>query len=88
MAGWTESSGAAGAHKEALLLTVETLDAGEPTAWVATVKIALRDFFDDRSEVNAIFLETALVLGQENIERMEEHAVEDGALGMSGTVES
>jgi hypothetical protein len=43
-------------------------------------------FFDDRPEVAVLLLETALILRQESVEIVKENAVEDGALGMPGTI--
>jgi len=88
MARGTEAAGAAGEHQESLLATVGTTDAGKPTARVAAVEVALDDFFDDRPEEAILLLEAALILRQESVEIVEEHAVEDGALGMSGAVDS
>jgi len=43
---------------------------------------------DDGTEEPVLLLEAALILGEEPVEVMEEHPVEHGAFGMSGTVNS
>jgi len=88
MARRTKSPGAAGKHQKPLLPTVGTADAGKPAARVAAVQIALYDFLDDRPEEAVLLLETALVFGEELVEMMKKHPVEDGAFRMSGTVDS
>jgi hypothetical protein len=88
MARGAEAAGTAGEHQEMFRMAVGTADAGKPAARVAAVEVALDDFFDDGPEEAVLLLETALILGQETIKVMKEHLVEDGALRMSGTVDS
>lgn len=72
----------------AVNITVGTADAGKPTARVPSIQVTLDDLLDNRPKEAVFFLETALILHQEALEVMEEHTVEDGALGMSGTIDS
>ena len=69
-------------------MAVRTADAGKPALWVAAVEITLDDFFDDRPEIAVLFLEAALILGQELVKIMEHHPVEHGTFRMSGTIDS
>ena len=55
---------------------------------VTAVQTALHDFLDDRPEEAILLLEAALIFSQEPVEVMEQHPVEDGALGMSRTITS
>jgi hypothetical protein len=50
-----KTTGAAGEHKKPFLATVGTPDPGKAASRIATVQIALHDFFDDRPE-EAVFL--------------------------------
>jgi hypothetical protein len=83
-----ESPASAREHNKPLLTTVRTPDPGEPAARVAAVKVALDDFLDDRPEKTIFLLEAALILGQEPVEVMKKHPVEDGPLGMTRAVDS
>jgi hypothetical protein len=69
-------------------MAVGTADAGEPAARIAAVEVALDDLLNDGPEEAVLSLKAALVLHQEPVEVMEEHGVEDGALGMTGTIGS
>jgi hypothetical protein len=66
-----EAAGAAGEHQEVFRMAVRTADAGEPTAGVVSVEVALYDFFDDRAEETVLLLEAILILSQEPVEVME-----------------
>jgi hypothetical protein len=61
---------------------------GEAAARVAAIEVALDHLLDDRPEIPVLLLEPALVLGQELVEMMKEHPVEDRAFGMSGPIDS
>jgi len=69
-------------------MAVRTADAGKPATRMAAVEVALDDLLDDGPEEAVLLLEAALIFCQEPVEVMEEHAVEDGALGMTGTIGS
>ena len=69
-------------------LGIGTMDAGKPDVGATTVEITLDNLFDDRPKEAVIFHETAIIFHQEALEAMEEHAVEDGALGMIGMIGS
>lgn len=86
MARGAESTAAAGKHNDPLLATVWTADAGKPAARVAAVQIALDDFFDDGPEGAVLLLEARRILGQEAVEVMKDHPVEDGPLGITGAI--
>jgi len=86
VAGRTKSSGAAGEHQEAFLPTVGTADAGKSATGVTAVEIALDDLLDDGPKEAVLLLKAALVLDEESVEIVKENAVEDGALGMPGTI--
>ncbi len=58
MARRTEPAGPAGEHQEEFGSAVGTADAGESTAGVAAVQVALDDFFDDRTQEPVLPLET------------------------------
>jgi hypothetical protein len=88
MAGWTESSGATGKIEEAFLATGWTADAGKPAFRVAAVKVALDYLLDDRTEVAIFSLKPILIIHHEPVEIMEKHAVEDGALRVTWTINS
>jgi hypothetical protein len=88
MTGGAESPGAAGKHEKSLLATVRTADAGKAAARIAAVEVALDDLLDDRTEEAVLLLETSLILGQEPVEMMEQHPIEDGPLRMSRTIDS
>jgi len=77
-----ESPGLAGEHDQPLFGAVRTPDAGESAARVAAVQIPLDDLLDDRPEIPLLPLEPALIFGQEPVEMMEQHPVEDRALRM------
>src|SRR3972149_3167793 len=62
MTRWADPPGAARKHGEPLLGAVRTLDAGEPAAGIAAVKILLDHFLDDRPEKTILPLETTLIL--------------------------
>jgi hypothetical protein len=67
---------------------IRAADPGEARAGVAAVEVALDDFSDDRPEISVFPLEAPLVLDEEEVEVMEKHPVQDGALRMSRTVDS
>jgi hypothetical protein len=69
-------------------MAVRTADAGEPTAGVAAVEVALHDFFDDRAEETVLLLEAILILSQEPDEVMEQNPLEDRPLGITRTIHS
>ncbi len=68
--------------------TVGTADAGEPAARIAAVQVALHYLLDNGAEEAVLFLEAMLILCEEAVEVMEEHAIKDSPLGMSGTINS
>jgi len=70
------------------LPTVRAADAGKAAARVAAIQVALDNLFDDGPEEAVLLLEAALILRKEPVKIMEEHAVEDGALRMSRTIDS
>jgi len=76
------------APKRQISATSRTADEGEPTTRVDAVKIAFHNIFDDRLEESILFLEARLIFGHKPIEIMEENPVEDGALWMSGGIDS
>jgi len=88
MARWAKSAATTRKVKEPLLTTVRTPDAGKPAVRVAAVEVALDHILDEGPEKAVLFLEAGLILGQELVKVMEEHPVEHGAFGMSGTVNS
>jgi hypothetical protein len=88
MTRWAESPGAAGKHDEPLLATVRATNPGKPTVRIAAIEIPFHNLLDDRPEEPILLLETAFIVGQEPVEMMKKHPVEDGALGMSRTVNS
>jgi len=88
MARWAESPCPAREHNEPLLGAVGTPDAGEPAFRIAAVKILLDHLLDDRSEKPILPLETVFIFGQEPVEMMEKHPVENGPLRMSRTIDS
>ena len=63
-------------------MAVGTADAGESAAGISTIEVAFDDFPDDGPEEAVLLLEAALILGQEPVEVMKQHSVEDGPLGM------
>ena len=67
-------------------MAVGTADAGKSAKGVTAVQVALDDLLDDRPEEAVLLLEAALVLDEESVEIVKENAVEDGALGMPGTI--
>ena len=68
--------------------TVRAADASKPAARVAAVEVALNHVLDDWPR-EAVFLpEKLFILRKEPVKIMEEHAVEDGALRMSRTIDS
>ena len=88
VAGGTEAAGAAGEHKQPLLATVGTADAGKPAAGIAAIEVALHHLLDDGPKEAVFFLKAALMLGKETVEIVKEHAIEDGAFGMARAVNS
>jgi len=86
--GRTESPGAAGEPNKPLLTAVRTPDPGKAALWVAAVEVALHDLFDDRPGIPVLLLEATLILGQEPVEMMEQHPVENGPLRMPRTIDS
>jgi hypothetical protein len=88
MARRAESAAATGEVEEKFRTTVRTANPDKPAAWVAAVQIFFDHLFDDGSEEAVLPLESALILGQELIEVVEQHPVEDSPLGMSRTVKS
>jgi hypothetical protein len=50
--------------------------------------MAFDGFLDNRPEEAILLLETAPVFGEELVEMMKKHPVEDGAFRMSGTGDS
>ncbi len=69
-------------------MAVRAADPGEARAGVAAVEVALDDLLDDRPEIPVLLLEAPLVFGQEPVEVMEQHTVEDRAFRMSRTIDS
>ncbi len=45
-------------------------------------------FLDDRPEEAVLLLEAALIIGQELIEMMEQHPIENSLLGMAEAIDS
>ena len=90
-AAWHDTRGknhGCGRRTEPLLTTVRTPEAGKPAERDAAVEVALLDFLDDRPEEALFLLETSLILGQEPVEIMKKHPVEDGPLRISRTIDS
>jgi len=50
--------------------------------------MAFGHLLDDRPQKTIFLLEAALILGQEPVEVMKKHPVEDGPLGMTRAVDS
>jgi hypothetical protein len=69
-------------------MTIRTVDPGKARAGVSAVEIAVDDLPDDRPEISVFPLEAPLVLDAEEVEVMEKHSVQDGALRMARTVDS
>jgi hypothetical protein len=63
-------------------------DAGKAALRIAAVKIFFDDILDDQPEETIVPLEAALVFGDEPLEMMEKHSVENGAFRMTRTVDS
>jgi hypothetical protein len=63
-----------------------TPDPGKSAAGIAAVKIFFDDILDDRPEITIVPLEPALVFGDEPLEMMEKHPVENGAFRMTRAV--
>jgi hypothetical protein len=65
-----------------------TPDPGEAAAGIAAVKIFFDDILDDRPEITIVPLEPALVFGDEPLEMMEKHPVENGTFRMTRAIDS
>jgi len=70
------------------LPTVRAADASKAAARIAAIQVALDHILDNGPQESVLLLEAALILRKESVKIIEEHAVEDGALRMSGTVNS
>jgi hypothetical protein len=88
MAGGAKPAGTAGEHQEVFRVAVGTADAGEPAARVAAIEVSFNDFLDDGPKEAVWLLEAALILGQEPVEVMKQHLVENSALRMPRTIHS
>ena len=64
-----------------------TADPGEPAARIAAVEVLHDDVLDDRPEVAVGLLET-LVFRDKTLKMMEKHAIENGPLRTSRTIDS
>jgi hypothetical protein len=71
-----------------LPMALGTTDAGKAAARVAAIEISFNDFLDDRAEEAVLLLKAPLILGQETIEVMKKHTVENSPLGMPRTIDS
>jgi hypothetical protein len=69
-------------------VAVGTADAGKPAARVAAVQVSFNDFLDDRPQEAVALLKTSLILGQEMVEVMKQHPVEDCPLRMTRAIYS
>jgi hypothetical protein len=88
MARGAKSPRATGKYDQPLLATLGTADAGKPAARIAAVQVALDHLLDNGPEETVLLLEAALIFYQELVEVMEQHPVEDSALGMAGAIDS
>jgi len=88
MARRAKPSGFAGKHQKMFRPAAWTPDPGKSAAGIAAVKIFFDDILDDRPEITIVPLEAALVFGDEPLEMMEKHPVENGAFRMTRTVDS
>jgi hypothetical protein len=88
MARWAKPSGLAGKHQKMFRPAAWAPDPGESAAGIAAVKIALDDVLDDRPEETIVPLEPALVFGDEPLEMMEKHPVENGPFRMTRAIDS
>jgi len=61
-------------HLFRLFPTVGTTDTGKPALGVAPIEVALDDFLDDGTDEALLFVETALIFGQELVKVMEQHS--------------
>jgi hypothetical protein len=86
--GGAEAPGLAGEGQKILRAALRTANPGEPGARIAAIQVLLHDFLDDRPEKPVLPLETGLILGQEPVEMMKQHPVEDRALRMAWTIDS
>jgi hypothetical protein len=69
-------------------MAVRTAEPGKARAGIAAIKVALRDFSDDRSDIPILLLESSLINGQEPLEMMEKHPAEDHAPRMARAIDS
>ena len=69
-------------------MAVRTPDPGKARVGIAAVEVALDHLFDDRPEIPVLLLEASLILGQEPLEMMEKHPIEDRALRMTKAIDS
>jgi di/tripeptidase len=88
MARRAKPSALAGKHQQMFLPAARAPDPSKSAAGVAAVKIALDDLLDDRPEITIVPLEPALVFGDEPLEMMKKHPVENGAFRMTRAVDS
>jgi hypothetical protein len=88
MAGRAEPPRLAGERQQVFPVTLRAADPGEARAGIAAVEVTLDDFPDDRPEIPVFPLEAPLVFDEEQLEMMEQYAVEDRALRMARTVDS
>jgi hypothetical protein len=58
------------------------------SAFLSAVELSLYDLFYDLSKVAELLLEAALVFGQELVEVIKQHPIEDSLLGLAREVDS
>jgi hypothetical protein len=88
MARRAKPSGLAGKHQKMFRPAAWAPNPGESATGIAAVEIALDDVLDDRPEETIVPLESALVFGDEPLEMMKKHPVENGAFRMARAVDS
>jgi len=59
---------------------------GKARAGIGAVEVTFDGLFDDRSREAVLFLEAALLFGEEPLEMIEHHPVEDHACGKSKVI--
>jgi len=87
MTRWTESACLAGKHKQALLPTVGTPDAGKPTHRIAAVKVLLYNILDDWPKEAVLPLETILVFTKEPLKIIKEYPIKSRMFRMTLAVD-
>ena len=71
--------------KEKFRTTVRTANPGKLASGIAAVEVALHYLLDYGAKEAVLFLEALLILGQEPVKVMKQHAVEHGTFRMTGT---